>query len=128
MNRSSSEFIPMRMILKPACVPILVDRLAGRRPGTKESLTRTSQWVSSMPTDDSSEGELWPATTISGLLRKRRTKASRKRRFSISKKACMDETGAQSFIDNLSLVPVPIQLNREGQQRGPLPVDRARRG
>src|SRR2546423_15552564 len=55
-----------------------------------------------MPRGVSSAGEVWPTTRRSGRLRKSRTKASRRRRFSISKNARIDEAGALSFINDIS--------------------------
>src|SRR6266568_1991747 len=55
-----------------------------------------------MPSGVSSAGEVWPTTRRSGRLRKSRTKASRRRRFSISKNARIDEAGTLSFINDIS--------------------------
>src|SRR6266480_1308638 len=80
-----------------------------------------------MPTGVSSAEEVWPTTTRSGRLRKSRTKASRRRRFSISKNARIDKTGTQSFMDDISLEQGTLQKQRNGQRNQSLAVNLSRK-
>src|SRR5260370_37797362 len=94
--------MPTRIILHPSGIPPLAAKLLGRRSGRKESPTKMLHSDSKNPKGDSSEGEAWPTTSRSDRLRKRRTKASRKRRFSINKKARIGELGTPSVIVDLT--------------------------
>src|SRR6267143_2404592 len=124
MNCPSSGSMPTRTILQVSRIPPLEVQLARKRLGRKESPTKTLHCDAIVPRGVSSVGEPWPTTSRSDRLRKRRTRASRKRRFSINKKARMDELRTQSVIIDLTSkenIPQKSQRN-EAQVKEHCPV------
>src|SRR4029077_6206443 len=113
MKCSSPGSMPTRTILLPAGIPPLAVKPARRRPARKASPTKTLHLVSRISRGDWSVGEAWPTTSRSGRLWNRRTKASRKRRFSINKKARIDELGTQSTIEDQTSDQNTLSKNKE---------------
>src|SRR5215469_11360815 len=73
-------------------------KFAGSQFALKEAMTKTSQPESRMSCVVESTCPLCPTTVRSERLRKRRTSASRNRRFSISKNTRIDTLGKDSLI------------------------------